>query len=91
MFTARSGAVPRSGWGSLPGRVGRTREVEWLPAAAVVWRAEVARSQTFDEGLGAYGLLEDLDFSYRAGRRWRLAVVADAFYWHLPVPDGRPS
>lgn len=91
LFTGRPGGVPPSGWGTLSGRVERVRAVEWLPATAVLWRSEVTETERFDEGLGAYSLLEDLDFSYRAARRWRLAVVPDAFYWHLPAAGGRPG
>ena len=43
----------------------------------------------FDEWYSGYSYLEDLDFSYRAGREYRMAVVADARYNHYPVASGR--
>jgi hypothetical protein len=60
--------------------------VDWLPSGAVVWRSEILRTCRFDEFYNGYSYLEDLDFSYRVRRRWRLAVVADARYYHYPSP-----
>ena len=71
--------------------VERTQFVAWLPSTAVLWRAEVLRQRGFDEFFDGYSYLEDLDFSYSIGQQGRLAVVADAGYYHFPSPAGRVS
>lgn len=45
----------------------------------------------FDEFFDGYSYLEDLDFSYSVGKRYRLAVVAGAGFRHYPSPSGRVS
>ncbi len=42
----------------------------------------------FDEFFDGFSYLEDLDFSYTVGRRYRLAVVAGAGYAHHPPGRG---
>ena len=45
----------------------------------------------FDEWFRGYGYLEDLDFSYRVGKTFGLAVAPEALYRHYPAPLGRGS
>jgi GT2 family glycosyltransferase len=66
-----------------------TITVEWLPTTASVWRRRVFEGHRFDERFRGYSYLEDLDFSYRVGRDFRLAVVASARFAHWPAPAGR--
>lgn len=90
VYPSRPGEVARSGWGGMHGRVERDRYVEWLPSGAAVWRREILEREGFDEFFAGYSYLEDLEFSYRVGREWRLAIVSDAEYRHLPAEEGRP-
>lgn len=91
LYARRGGAVTRSGFQTMIGAVEATVWTDWLPSGAVVWRREILRSQRFDEWYAGYSYLEDLDFSYRVGRAFRLAVVASARYRHEPAPGGRRS
>ncbi len=91
LYSKRPGAVAPSGFQTMIGFVGRTAWTEWLPSTASVWRREVLRQNRFDEWFGGYSYLEDLDFSYRVGRTFKLAVVAGAHYRHLPAAGGRGS
>ncbi len=92
LYATRPGAVAPSGWQSLIGHVAETVEVDWLPSGAVVWRRDVLGSVRFEEAFDRYSYLEDLDFSLAArAAGWRLAVVADAGYRHLPSHRGRVS
>lgn len=89
LYARRRGAVTRSGFQTMIGRVEATAWTEWLPTTAAVWRREIFRGHRFDEWYAGYSYLEDLDFSYRAGRVYRLAVAASARYRHLPAEGGR--
>jgi len=91
LYSPVPGNVAPSGWQTIIPELPETRFVDWLPSGAVLWRREVFRERLFDEFYHAYSYLEDLDFSYAAGRRGKLAVVADAGFFHFPSPGGRIS
>jgi glycosyltransferase involved in cell wall biosynthesis len=84
VYTNEPGRVTQSGWQTMICFVSEDLEVDWLPSGAAVWRSEILRSWHFDEYFNGYSYLEDLDFSYMVRRHWRLAVVADARYYHYP-------
>jgi GT2 family glycosyltransferase len=89
LYSAKRGRVLRSGFQTMIGEVDKTIEVQWLPTGAAVWRRPIFELYQFDEWFSAYSYLEDLDFSYRAGKSGRLAVVSDARYFHMTSPSGR--
>ncbi len=91
LYADRKYAVMPSGWQTRAGTVAETNYVEWLPTGASVWRREIFDYFSFDEFFDGYSYLEDLDFSYTVSKRWRLAVIADACYWHFPSRSGRES
>jgi GT2 family glycosyltransferase len=91
VYARKSGAVSPSGFQTMIGRLDADAFLEWLPSGAVIWRKEVFEEFRFDEWFQGYSYLEDLDFSYRVGRKFRLAAVADAVYYHLPAGAGRES
>lgn len=89
LYSRRGGTVTASGFQTMIGRVEATAWTEWLPTTASIWRRRIIRGHRFDEWYSGYSYLEDLDFSYRVGRAYRLAVVAPARYLHLPASGGR--
>ena len=89
LYARRAGAVTPSGFQTMVGSVEATVWTDWLPSGASVWRREIFRGHRFDEWYSGYSYLEDLDFSYRVGRAFRLAVVAGARDSHLPAAGGR--
>ncbi len=91
LYGDRPGAVGRSGFQAMIGVVRRDTFVQWLPTGAVVWRAAALAGRRFDEWFSRYSYLEDVDFSYPLGKRYRLAVVAAARYRHLPPPTDRAT
>lgn len=89
LYCRRPGAVMPSGWQTLATAVPETMHVEWLSSCASVWRKSILQEHRFDEFFDGYSYLEDLDFSYSVGRRYKLAIVADAGFRHYPSPHGR--
>ncbi len=89
LYARRGGSVTPSGFQTMIGPVAKTEWTDWLPSGASVWRREIFRDHRFDEWFDGYSYLEDLEFSYRVGRTFRLAVVAGARYLHLQAPGGR--
>ncbi|MBI5641482.1 MAG: glycosyltransferase [Nitrospirae bacterium] len=91
LYSRKKGVVMPSGWQTMIGTVGETIYVEWLPIGASVWRRQIFDLFQFEEYFSGYSYLEDLDFSYSVSRRYRLAVVADAGFYHYHSPSGRIS
>ena len=89
LYSDKQGVVTPSGWHTITGTVDQSVLVEWLPSGASLWRRDAFAQHRFDEFFDGYSYLEDLDFSYAVGRTYRLAIVADALYWHYPASGGR--
>jgi len=91
LYGRREGSVARSGFHRRLGAVERDVLVDWLPTTACLWRREALDGHCFDPWFDGASYLEDLDFSYAIGRRWRLAIVAGARFYHYPAAGGRPG
>jgi len=91
LYGTKKGAVLRSGFQVPFGHVSETIYVDWLPTYCVVYSRDVVEKYSFDEFFKGYSYLEDLDLSYRIGKKYRLAVVADARFYHYPSEIGRPD
>ena len=63
--------------------------MKWLPTGASVWRKKIFEDYQFDEWFRDYSYLEDLDFSYRVGKKFKLMVLGEAEYYHFPAKGGR--
>jgi len=66
------------------------KEVELLSGCNMAYRREVLEALSFDERLDGYALGEDLQFSYRVSRRWKLVLTPDARLDHRHAGGGRP-
>ena len=91
LYSKKGGKVTDAGFQTLIGNVKRNKFVDWLPSTAVIYSKRVFEDFLFDEWYKGYSYLEDLDFSYLVGKKYKLAVVADAGYFHYPAPWGRGS
>ncbi len=56
---------------------------DWLSGGVTVWRSNIFQEYSFDEWFSGYGAYEDVDFSYRVGKKYRLAVNPCAKVQHL--------
>jgi len=90
LYSSEKGVVLRSGIHTLMGCLQETTYVGWLPGV-VVYSRKVMEQYEFDECLKGYSYLEDLDFSYGVGKKYKLAVVACARFYHYPSPRGRDN
>lgn len=91
LYSPETGSVSLSGWQTVTGEISSTKFVDWLPSGAVLFRRDVFRLKMFDETFENYSYLEDLDLSYSLSRMGRLAIVADAGFFHFPSTGGRVS
>lgn len=91
LYSNRAGEVLRSGFQTRLDPFLATSYVSWLVSTALVIKKQVLKEFAFDPFFEGYGYLEDLDFSYRVGKRYKLAVVSDARFYNYPSPSGRES
>jgi GT2 family glycosyltransferase len=91
LYSPKAGSVSRSGWQTVAGEIAKTQFVDWAPSGAVLFRRKVFNVNIFDETFESYSYLEDLDLSYTISRMGRLAIVADAGFFHFPSTAGRVS
>lgn len=61
----------------------RTSETQWLCGGATVWRKKIYDTFEYDEWFAGYGIVEDIDFSYRVSKFYKLYVVAEARLRHI--------
>ena len=89
MDSRRRGVVLPSGYHTMICPVDASIYVDWLFGGATVWRRGIIGEFSYDEWFQGTGFLEDVDYSYRVSRRYRLAVVADARVKHFSPPIRR--
>jgi GT2 family glycosyltransferase len=65
------------------------REVEYFNGWFMSYKREVFEHDLFDEALAGYGYKEDIDFSYRVSRRYKLVQTPLARCDHLKSPSAR--
>ena len=87
--TKERGIVLRSGFNTLVCPADKTRFVQWIFGGGTVWRRKVFEEFLFDEWFDGDGFCEDLDFSYRVGKKYKLAVAAQAKVQHLSPSVGQ--
>lgn len=91
LYGSGKGDVLKSGFQTMMPGITEDTYVRWLSSMAVVFRREVLAEFSFDEWFESYSYLEDLDLSYRVGKKYKLVVVADARMHHFPSTAGRPN
>ena len=84
------GVVKRSGRPDYVFSPRSRMEVEFLSGCNMAYRRDVLAALSFDERLSGYALGEDLQFSYRVSRRWKLVLTPDARLDHRHAGEGRP-
>src|SRR5262245_35300764 len=84
------GVVKRSGRADHAFSPRSRMEVELLSGCNMSYRREVLEALRFDERLDGYALGEDLKFSYRVSRRWKLVLTPIACLDHRHAGAGRP-
>lgn len=83
------GRVLPSGHVSMIGPVSQDKYVDWLSGGATVWRIQVVEEFAYDEWFEGTGYLEDVEYSYRVHKEYKLMVVSDAKVQHFSSPVRR--
>lgn len=84
------GKVLRSGIAIYP-YVNEMIQVDWLSGSNMCYRKKILAEYKFDESLKGYGAREDVDFSYRVSKKYKLLICPKAKLIHEHSDTGRMS
>lgn len=79
----RTGSVLKSGFQGKVAFVEKNIRADWLVGCAMVFRKKIFDEFMFDEFFSGYARYEDVDFSYRVGKKYKMFIVSDARVRHL--------
>ena len=82
IYNSENGGFSKSGWQSKFINFNKDSIVQWLPTRAVIYKSNEIKNLRFENKLGVYGYLEDLDFSLELKKRGNLWVCSRAKYTH---------
>ena len=82
IYSSENGGFSKSGWQSKFINFEKDTNVQWLPTRAVIYKSNAVKNIRFDNNLGIYGYLEDLDFSLELKKKGNLMVCSEAKYTH---------
>lgn len=86
------GRMQSSGFGIFPlARTEGVIPVEVLPGTCLAVRRSVFPEFAFDEALEGYALMEDVDFTFRLGRKYGMLYDPSVTAIHHAAPAGRHS
>lgn len=85
--SSEKGKVLKSGFGSSLYPVTTDIKTQWLSGGNTIWRSRLFSEYRFDEKLKGYGFVDDLDFSYQAGKQYKLFVVSKARIEHFSATE----
>ncbi len=81
----KRGEVKKSGANNaIDSKLNEILEIDWLPGFNQNYRSEVVKKYKFDENYHDYSYLEDVDFSYRVKKEYKLLYVPKAQLFHFP-------
>jgi len=82
IYNSENGGFSKSGWQSKFINFKKNSIVQWLPTRAVIYKSSAIKYLRFENKLGVYGYLEDLDISLELKKKGNLMVCGDAKYSH---------
>jgi Predicted glycosyltransferases len=80
------GKVLRSGFNTGVYPLEQNTYSEWLCGGATVWKKDILDKYEFDEWYKGWAYYEDVEFSHRVARNYKLVVLSDARLEHNPPP-----
>lgn len=88
-YSAAEGQMQKSGLPTHSHGKSEFMDIEVLSGGLTAYRSCVLDEFTFDEAVTGYAYMEDVDFSYRVSRRYRLFYDPRAVVEHHHAPIGR--
>jgi GT2 family glycosyltransferase len=75
LYSNKPGVVTKSGWHTIVCNMKTDVLSEWFSTQAVIYKSKFIKDINFNENLGIYSYLEDLDFSLKVNRKNKKILV----------------
>ena len=75
LYSDKPGAVTKSGWHTIVCNLKSDILAEWFSTQAVIYKSKFIKNFNFNENLGVYSYLEDLDFSLKVNKNKKKILV----------------
>ena len=89
LVNGKQGHVLRSGVGIPPSRT-TSSDVDWLFGCSV-WRKSVIETFSWNGNWDGYAVGEDVEFSFRVSKHWKLRVLPEAQIFNAYALESRPT
>ena len=80
IYSDRPGIVTKSGWQTKIGKINKNTYSDWLSTQASLFCLDKIKKINFNEKLGVYSYLEDLDFSFKVSKLGKLIIYSKSIY-----------
>ena len=87
--SSRDGAVLSSGVNVQVHKEDSPTYVDWISGCAMTFRRAIFNEFRFDSAMEEYSLGEDVEFTFRLSRRYKLLVIPDAHLLHIRAAANR--
>lgn len=91
IYSDQPGSVLRTGWHTKILNVKKNSYVDWMYTTACVYKSKVINCLRFDESLGKYSYLEDLDFSLNLKKIKKKIIISYLARFVHPLNIDRSS
>jgi glycosyltransferase involved in cell wall biosynthesis len=91
LYSNIPGSVTKSGWHTKIKNLKQDSFVDWLYSTGCVYKCKLIKNIEFDNSLGVYSYLEDLDFSLQLKRRKLKLIIAHLAKFKHPNDIERTS
>lgn len=75
LYSNKQGVVTKSGWQTVISNLKFDVLSDWFPTGAVIYKSKYIKNIYFNENLGNYSYLEDLDFSLKVNKNKKKILV----------------
>jgi len=75
LYSNKPGVVTKSGWHTIVSNIKSDVLSEWFSTQAVIYKSRYIKNIYFNENLGNYSYLEDLDFSLKVNKNKKKILV----------------
>jgi glycosyltransferase involved in cell wall biosynthesis len=91
IYSSRPGSVLKSGWHTKILNVKKNSYLDWMYTTACIYKSDVVKNLRFDQNLGQYSYLEDLDFSLKLKILKKKIIISHLSKFHHPHEIDRSS
>lgn len=81
LYSRKPGIITKSGWHTKISNLKNNTNVDWIYAAASIFKLNIVKNVRFSNSFGKYSYLEDLDYSLKIKNK-KFVIVSSARFKH---------